>query len=259
MLIRTYLLRTAGLAAVLFLVSSLSPTSAQIRGVGGSVYPREPKSVTESRERQMGGARTSQPKYLSTNNTNVSAEQAIKYGDMARQANPPNYEVAMMWYQRALTKDPNEARAYVGFGKIYDDQLRYDEARAAYQRAIAIKPTSVEAHVAFGYSMTNQELFDEAIESFNKAVALDPKSVEAHLGIADMLFAQRRFTEAVEAYRKTIELKPKSLEANYSLGVTYVMLNNREAATAQVNVLKSLNKPIASKLETMIMTTRFEK
>jgi tetratricopeptide (TPR) repeat protein len=245
--------RVALAAAILFLLAGIDTAQAQVAYPGSA--PGAHRANTQS------SGRSTSPRLddasprnllLYSQNNRISASQAVKFGDRALHNNPARYDIAKFWYDKALEKDPKEARAYIGLGNVYVDLMRPEDAVASYQQALALKPESIEAHIGLGYGLINQRKFEPAMQSFEKALTLKPKSVEALLGVADCYFAQRLYPEAVAAYKKTLELKPKSLEANYSLGVTYLLLNNREAAVAQHNILKPLNKVVAAKLEKLI-------
>ncbi|MBC7910349.1 MAG: tetratricopeptide repeat protein [Pyrinomonadaceae bacterium] len=246
--------RIALAAAILFLLAGIDTAQAQLVRPGSApgTFRTQPQEPSSTGNYPRLGSASSQDILLYSRNNNISASQAVKFGDKAREGYPARYDAAKFWYQKALEKNPKEVRAYLGLGQVYNDLMNHEEAVASYRQALELKPESVEAHIGLGYSLSNQMKFAEAMEIFQKALAIKPNSVEAHLAIADCYFAQKLYTEAVAAYRKTIELKPKSLEANYSLGVTYLMLRNREAAVAQYNILKPIHKVVASKLERLI-------
>ncbi len=246
--------RVALAAAILFLLAGMDTAQAQRvpqAGRSETISAKSPVSV-QGNYRMISTSNNPSELLLYSRKNNVSASQAVKLGDSARQGYPARYDAAKFWYQKAIELNPKEARAYIGLGHVYNDLMNHEDAVASYQQALVLKPESIEAHIGLGYSLSNQMKFEPAMESFQKALAIKPKSVEANLSIADCYFAQKLYTEAEAAYRKTIELKPKSLEANYSLGVTYLMLNNREGAVAQHNLLKPLHKVVASKLERLI-------
>jgi tetratricopeptide (TPR) repeat protein len=245
--------RVAFAAAILFLLAGVDTAQAQRvpqPGRSGTIAAKSP--VPNADNYRISSTNNPQELLLYSRENNVSASQAVKFGDKAREGYPARYDAARFWYQKAIEKNPKEVRAYIGLGQVYNDLMNHEEAVASYRQALELKPELIEAHIGLGYSLTNQMKFEEAMQSFQNALAIKPKSVEAHLAIADCYFAQKLYTEAVAAYRKTLELKPKSLEANYSLGVTYLMLNNQEEAVAQHNILKPLHKVVALKLERLI-------
>jgi Tfp pilus assembly protein PilF len=253
--------RALMLAAALFTISvasssALAQSTAIPRPtvVGGGVN-RQQRQGIPPHSQPTGIGRTNTPTLPGTsaaNNINVKASEAIRLGDQARESSPPDFMAAMTWYEMALMTDAGEARAYLGMGQVFGATEQYEAAASAYQQAITLKPKMVEAHVGLGNALLKQERYDEAMESFQKAISLKPKTAGAHLGLADCHFIKRQYTQAAESYRKAVQFDSKSLPANYRLGITYLLLDNREAAITQHNILKSLDKDIAAKFEAML-------
>ncbi len=253
--------RALMLAAALFTISVASSSAlAQMTPIprptveGGGVN-RQQRQGIPPHSQPTGIGRTNTPVLPGTttrNNIHVKTSEALRFGDQARQATPPDYTTAISWYEFALMTDAGEARAYVGMGQVFVATEQYEAAASAYQQAITLKPKMVEAHVGLGNALLKQERYDEAMESFQKAISLKSKTAEAHLGLADCHFIKRQYTQAAESYRKAVEFNSKSVPANYRLGITYLLLDNREAALAQHNILKSLDKDIAAKFETIL-------
>jgi|GEM_PF-5400853 len=255
--------RALMLAAALFTISVASSSALAQRTaiprpeVQGGGVNRQQRQGIPPHSQPTGIGRTNThtpilPGMNTQNNLNLKASEAIRFGDEARQSTPPDYMTAISWYELALMTDAGEARAYVGMGQVFGATEQYEAAASAYQQAIALKPKMVEAHVGLGNALLKQARYDEAMESFQKAISLKPKTAEAHLGLADCRFIKRQYAQAAESYRKAVESNSKSLPANYRLGITYLLLDNREAAVAQHNILKSLDKDTAARFEAML-------
>lgn len=257
--------RALMLAAALFTISIASSSALAQRTAiprptveGGGVNRQQRQGIPPHSQPTGIGRRTNTPTLPGTSpantntNVNVKASEAIRLGDQARQSTPPDFMVAIKWYERALMTDAGEARAYLGMGQVFGATEQYEAAASAYQQAITLKPKMVEAHVGLGNALMKQERYDEAMESFQKAISLKSKTAEAHTGLADCYFIKRQYTQAAESYRKAVQFDSKSLPANYRLGITYLLLDNREAAIAQHNILKSLDKDIAAKFEAIL-------
>jgi tetratricopeptide (TPR) repeat protein len=175
----------------------------------------------------------------------TNSGDAVKRGDVCRQASKPDMNCAHGWYTLALELNKKESRAHLGLGEVYLATGKPQEAVGAYEQALTVDPRMVEAQVGLGRAYYKAQRFDKAIASFQEALVIKPTSVDALLGIADCYYAQRLFGEAVAGYRKVVGIKSNSIPAHYKLAVTYLMMNNREAAVEEQRTLKSLNKDAA--------------
>ena len=64
--------------------------------------------------------------------------------------------------------------------------------------------------------------------------------------------AASKVEEAIEIQKQAIRIDPDYAKAHYFLGLTYALLNDRDSALEQYNMLKSLGSELASKLFKLI-------
>jgi tetratricopeptide (TPR) repeat protein len=62
------------------------------------------------------------------------------------------------------------------------------------------------------------------------------------------LYNAGRYSEAIESYKEVIKLRPNLAQAYFNLGLTYVAINDKPAATAQYETLKGLDADLAKQL-----------
>lgn len=77
------------------------------------------------------------------------------------------------------------------------------------------------------------------------------KSFELSQGYLQLGLSQYRvgnYREALASFQQAAQLSPKLGEAHFNLGMTYVQLNQREAAQQEHEMLKTLNLSLAEKL-----------
>ncbi|HUI84301.1 MAG TPA: tetratricopeptide repeat protein [Candidatus Binatia bacterium] len=128
---------------------------------------------------------------------------------------------AIDYFQQAIDKDPQNARAWAGladsyaliggFGGIERPEYAVN-AKAAAQRALQLDPKLAEAHTAFALVRENYYLdWRTAEQEYQKAIALNPSYATAHQWYAECLMFQGRFDEALKESDRARELDPLSL------------------------------------------------
>lgn len=159
----------------------------------------------------------------------VSADEDYFHYSYARN------EEAVKLYQRAIRRDPANARAHAGlanalvqrvmrwpqgdapgaktFTKLEDalqarlvDQPKAQSvlrrAMRMAQRAVALNPRDAAAHKALAFVNSAMRNFDDALNGYKHAVALDPDAWGPMINIGDILEIQRKTAEAVPYFEK---------------------------------------------------------
>jgi transcriptional activator of cad operon len=147
-------------------------------------------------------------------------------------------EQAIALYQRAIRRDPDNARAHAGlanalvqrvmrwphgdaegaktFTKLEDalkagyvDQPKSQQvlrrAMRMAQRAVKLNVRDAAAHKALAFVHSAQRNFDDALNGYKRAVALDPDAWGPMINIGDILEIQGRSAEAVPYFEKAYE------------------------------------------------------
>ncbi len=118
-------------------------------------------------------------------------------------------EEAISYFQQAIAKDPNYARAYAGVADSYALMGGYSErpqaefiakARAGALQALEIDQNLPEAHAALA-----------AEKEFRRAIELNPNYATAHHWYAEHLMWRGRFDEALQESERARQLDPLSL------------------------------------------------
>jgi eukaryotic-like serine/threonine-protein kinase len=135
-------------------------------------------------------------------------------------------EEAIVYYKRAIEKDPNLARAYSGWGISATNLGRKEEAGAAYKKALSLldRMTEREKYRMLGtYYLQVARNYTEAINNYSTLVKLYPYDRSGHGNLALAYFYTRDFTKALEEGRRSIEDGSKNLlyRNNYALYAMY--------------------------------------
>jgi len=131
------------------------------------------------------------------------------------------FERAIAYYQQAIAKDPNYARAYAGLANSYSLLTGYSmappseympKARAAALRALELDQGLPEAHTALALIVQNYDYdWQTAQKEFRRAIELNPNYATAHHWYAEHLMWQGRFDEALRESERARQLDPLSL------------------------------------------------
>ena len=144
-----------------------------------------------------------------------------------------NLHRAVDYFQRAIARDPNFARAYAGQAMVLTilpgytqvvggDSLSAEAARLA-RRALAIDSTLVDGHLALANVLAMAGRPGEAEPEFLAVLARDPRNVTGHQWHGDNLAILGRVDEAVREGRAAVDLDPLSAVAANDLA--YDLIN----------------------------------
>ncbi|HZU43533.1 MAG TPA: winged helix-turn-helix domain-containing protein [Terriglobales bacterium] len=133
----------------------------------------------------------------------------------------PGFEQAIGYFEQAIAKDPNYARAYAGIADCYALIGGYSirpqsefipKARAAALRAVELDPNLAEAHTALALIVQNYDWnWAEAEKEFQRAIELNPNYATAHHWYSEHLGYRGRFEEAFRESERARQLDPLSL------------------------------------------------
>jgi TolB-like protein/tetratricopeptide (TPR) repeat protein len=152
-------------------------------------------------------------------------------------------ETALEYFELALQKDPNYARAYVGVGNVW--MVRADsgvmppseampKAKTAIAKALALDDTLSEAHIVNANIVGPYDHDWAAAErEYRRGVELNPNSADGHFMYGDFLISMKRTDEWNREIHKTLELDPFNPFFQCFYGWHLVYLQRYDEAIAQ--------------------------
>ncbi len=158
---------------------------------------------------------------------------------------------AIDYYQQAIEKDPNYARAYAGLADSYAliggysgvQQSEFmSKAKDAALRAIALDDNLAEAHTALALVVQNYDYdWTTAEKEFRRAIALNPNYATAHHWYAEHLAFRGRFDEALAESERARQLDPLSLIILADRGVILYYARRYDEALEQFRAVRELD------------------
>jgi TolB-like protein/DNA-binding winged helix-turn-helix (wHTH) protein/Tfp pilus assembly protein PilF len=156
---------------------------------------------------------------------------------------PADLEKAVLYFEQAIGRDPQYARAYAGLADSYsvmraynlapqDDSIR--QARAAAVKALELDEGLAEAHASLGLIALIYDWDWRAAEKeYRRAIELDPNYATAHHWYAELLAYRGRFDEALAEIELARQLDPLSLIVATDRGEILYLSRDYDRAIAQ--------------------------
>lgn len=151
------------------------------------------------------------------------------------------FDRALACYDRALSFNPNYARAHSNRGNVLQLLQRFADALASYDHALAIRPDYAEAFFNRGNALRALHRFDEALSSYDDALAIKPAFILALMGHGVVLQDLNRFADALSSYDRALVMQPDYAEAHYNRGNVLHELQRFEDALGAYDAALNIN------------------
>lgn len=150
---------------------------------------------------------------------------------------------AIVAWERAIRRDPENAEGHLYLGQIYGEQGLYERAEPTLRRAVALyevqardeerlRAPLAEARNSLGVVLVNRDRFDEAIALFRQVTG-ELTYASQHLAWGNLGWAltkKGQYREAITALERSIAIQPNFCVGNARLGTAYYRLNDHAHA-----------------------------
>ena len=135
---------------------------------------------------------------------------------------PEGLEKSKEYFQHAIEKDPNYARAYLGLAEYYVVVSDYEpipakdaapNAKIFARKALEMDDGLAEAHSALASAHDNAWEWAAAGKEYERALAIEPNSARAHVLYGLHWAALGKIDEARAQFQRGVELEPLNLNA----------------------------------------------
>ncbi len=146
-----------------------------------------------------------------------------------------DYEAAETALKKAIELSPNDPQSEALLGWAQMLQEKYDDALLWFQKVLTREPQNALARINVGYICLKKKIFGEAIEHLSRAIRLDndkKATLYAHFYLGLLYLERDMFEDAQTFFQKTIALGPNLIEAYYELGKAF-WFNGQQAEGLQ--------------------------
>ncbi|WP_310587491.1 tetratricopeptide repeat protein [Larkinella knui] len=151
-----------------------------------------------------------------------------------------DYENALLDYEQSIQLKPDFYKPYYNRAKLKTARGETEAALKDYAEAIRRAPDTSDIYLDRGQLFATTGNLTSALSDFNQAIQLDPKNSLAYFNRGNIRFQQEEYPEALTDFTKTVQLNTKFGKAFNALGVTQVMMNQRENGCLSLKQAKQL-------------------
>jgi serine/threonine protein kinase/Tfp pilus assembly protein PilF len=173
---------------------------------------------------------------------------------------PDSLDKAKEYFNQAIRRDPEYARAWSGLAGVYYVEPDYapvssaedmPKARTAAEKALAINDTLAEPHAVLGGIHNALFEWEAAEREYRRAIELNPNDGNANNWYAFLLSQEGRNSEAVAHVKRALEIEPLSLKFNDNLAIMEDNAGQHELALEQWRKTLDMDPNYASALSNL--------
>jgi len=156
-----------------------------------------------------------------------------------------DYEAAETALKKAIELSPNDPQSEALLGWALMLQEKYDDALLWFQKVLTREPQNSLARINVGYICFKKKIWNEATEHLSRAIRLDndkKASLYAHFYLGLVYLERDMFEDAQTFFQKTITLGPNLIEAHYELGRAFWFNGQQDEAIKAWNDGYATNK-----------------
>ena len=160
--------------------------------------------------------------------------------------------MAIEFFQEAITKDPDYALAYTGLADSYailafysniPPRPAFEEARKATDKALEIDDTLVEAHASLAFVKEYHEWdWIGAGKEYKQAIELNPNYATVHQWYGMYFMKLGQYEQARRELKQALRLDPRSLIINSDLGLPFYFKRQYDEAVEQYHKVLEIDR-----------------
>jgi tetratricopeptide (TPR) repeat protein len=143
--------------------------------------------------------------------------------------------------QKAITADPQFARAHVALAATLAMKGEFPRAEQAVRQALEIQPDSADAHRITGVLLLHTKKFVEAEQQLHEAHRLNPDDSRALIRLAELSAIRQQWDEAIALAEKARLVDHTDASIHSFLGFMYSLKRNRDKAIVELKEAERLN------------------
>jgi eukaryotic-like serine/threonine-protein kinase len=139
-------------------------------------------------------------------------------------------EEAVLWYNKALEADPENADAWNNKGACQHKLGRFEEASQSFRRALAFDKQNASALRNLGSALTSLGRHAEALDALKKAASLEPSNEPVWLNIGLVEERLGRTSDALASFRSYLAKHPNGARIEYARQRINELLSSKKGA-----------------------------
>ena len=144
------------------------------------------------------------------------------------------YDEAIADFDKAISLDPSNGKAYIQRGSAYCCKADYKHAITDLSKGITLEPDRAEAYNNRGAAYIKSQNYEKAIADFDKAISLDPNDADAYSNRGATCSTLQNYEKAITDFDKAISLDPNNAGAYVNRGRTYDLMGEHGAAIIEL-------------------------
>ncbi len=152
------------------------------------------------------------------------------------------FEDAETLYLKIREITPEFINAYLGLGRIYIENGKYQEAIKVLQQSIILKPDFASSYHDLGFCFRQLEQYQEAITNFKQAIALQSDYVSAFYFLGICFGATKDYVQEISNFQTVLNLDANHLNAHICLAGCLLKTHNLQNINAAIKWLEKARK-----------------
>lgn len=143
-------------------------------------------------------------------------------------------------FENVVRLQPNNSRARVALGDLYDETSEFSKSIAAYTRALELGGEQINKEalrkqivLVLAKKSYADDHLDLAETQFKSILEQDPNNFLAHFYMGLILTREERYEEALNAYLEVVRIVPAHLAARLNIAMLYEQLGREEDAVPE--------------------------
>ena len=142
------------------------------------------------------------------------------------------YDAAIPAWQKAVSLDPEDARAHNNLGIALAGAGKMSAAVEEYRKSLGLNANSSQTENNLGSALAQEGNLEEARQHFENALRINPDNASAEVNLGNALSAEGGHTqEAIDLLGKGLAALPNSPDGQNGLGVVLAHEGNLNEAT----------------------------
>ena len=133
-------------------------------------------------------------------------------------------------FEKATEVDSTNPDGWVNLGRVAVQEGDMDRAGRVLNKALSLNPDLARAHFFYAKVLRNEGLYDEAAQHLRRVLTQYPRDRVALNDLGRILFLQRKYADAVRVLQGVLAIDPEDLQAHYNLMLCYSGLGDEVRA-----------------------------